>query len=71
MTRETLAGNDYRRDVSIDASNSPVDLGTALAEIAKGKGAADGENALDLGLLRTSGHSRDEQWVSSVLGKNK
>ncbi|MGN8252201.1 hemagglutinin repeat-containing protein [Pseudomonas sp. SMV7] len=71
VTRETLAGNDYRRDVSIDASNSPVDLGTALAEMVKGKGAADGENALDLGLLRTSGHSRSEQWVSSVQGKTK
>jgi hemolysin len=69
VSRETLSGNDYRRDVSIDASNSPVDLGTAIAEMAKGKGAADGENALDLGLLRTSGHSRSEQWVSSVQSK--
>ncbi|CAM3189260.1 hemagglutinin repeat-containing protein [Pseudomonas plecoglossicida] len=68
-TKETLSGNDYRRDVSFDASNSPVDLGTAIAEMAKGKGAADGENALDLGLLRTSGHSRSEQWVSTVQGK--
>ncbi len=71
VSQETLSGNDYRRDVSIDASNSPVDLGTAIAEMAKGKGAADGENALDLGLLRTSGHSRSEQWVSSVQGKVK
>ncbi|MGE8322073.1 MAG: hemagglutinin repeat-containing protein [Pseudomonas sp.] len=69
VTRESLSGNDYRRDVSIDASNSPVDLGTALAELAKGKGAAEGENALDLGLLRTSGHSRSEQWTSTVQGK--
>jgi hemolysin len=69
VSRETLSGNDYRRDVSVDASNSPVDLGTAIAEMAKGKGAADGENALDLGLLRTSGHNRSEQWVSSVQGK--
>ncbi|MEC4874402.1 hemagglutinin repeat-containing protein [Pseudomonas sp. NC26] len=69
VTKQTLSGNDYRRDVSIDASNSPVDLGTAIAQIAKGKGAADGENALDLGLLRTSGHNRSEQWVSSVQGK--
>ncbi|HGA2318935.1 TPA: hemagglutinin repeat-containing protein [Pseudomonas putida] len=69
VSRQTLSGNDYRRDVSVDASNSPVDLGTAIAEIAKGKGAADGENALDLGLLRTSGHGRSEQWVSSVQGK--
>ena len=68
VSRETLSGNDYRRDVSVDASNSPVDLGTAIAEMAKGKGAADGENALDLGLLRTSGHSRSEQWVSSLQG---
>ncbi|MNG72013.1 Hemolysin precursor [compost metagenome] len=71
VKRETLSGNDYRRDVSIDASNSPVDLGTAVAQIAKGKGAADGENALDLGLLRTSGHNRSEQWVSSTQGKAK
>ncbi|MEN5142944.1 hemagglutinin repeat-containing protein [Pseudomonas juntendi] len=66
VAQETLSGNDYRRDVSLDASNSPVDLGTAIAEMAKGKGAADGENALDLGFLRTSGHSRSEQWASSV-----
>lgn len=69
VTQQTLSGNDYRRDLSIDASNSPVDLGTAIAQISKGKGAADGENALDLGLLRTSGHSRNEQWVSGVQGK--
>ncbi|RCL23821.1 filamentous hemagglutinin [Pseudomonas sp. AFG_SD02_1510_Pfu_092] len=69
VTRETLTGTDYRRDVTIDASNSPVDLGTAVAEIAKGKGAAEGENALDLGLLRTSGHNRSEKWASSVQGK--
>lgn len=69
VSRETLSGNDYRRDVSIDASNSPADLGTAIAEMAKGKGAADGEQSLDLGLLRTSGHSRSEQWTSTVQGK--
>ncbi|AFO48666.1 MULTISPECIES: hemagglutinin repeat-containing protein [Pseudomonas] len=69
VTQETLSGNDYRRDLSLDASNSPVDLGTAIAEIAKSKMAADGENALDLGVLRTSGHSRSEQWASSMQGK--
>ena len=69
VTRETLSGSDYRRDVSLNASNSPVDLGTAIAEMAKGKGAAEGENALDLGVLRTSGYSRSEQWASSVQGK--
>ncbi len=69
ITRESLNGNDYRRDVSIDASNSLSDLGTAIADIAKSKGAAQGENALDLGLLRTSGHDRNEQWASSVQGK--
>ncbi|MBK4991700.1 hemagglutinin repeat-containing protein [Pseudomonas sp. S36] len=69
VTQETLNGSDYRRDVSVDASNSPVDLGTALADIAKGKGAAAGEAPLDLGLLRTSGHNRSEQWASSISGK--
>ncbi|MFB4390842.1 MULTISPECIES: hemagglutinin repeat-containing protein [unclassified Pseudomonas] len=69
VTRSGLSGSDYRRDVSVDASNSPVDLGTAIADIAKGKGSAGGENALDLGLLRTSGHNRTEQWTSSVQGK--
>ena len=69
VTQASLSGNDYRRDVSIDASNSPVDLGTAIAQVAKNKGAAAGENALDLGLLRTSGHSRSEQWASSIKGK--
>ncbi|MFR0714391.1 hemagglutinin repeat-containing protein [Enterobacterales bacterium BD_CKDN230030183-1A_HGKHYDSX7] len=69
VTQQTLSGTDLRRDVSVDASNSPVDLGTAIADIAKNKGAADGENALDLGLLRTSGHNRNEQWHSSIQGK--
>ncbi|WP_449434643.1 hemagglutinin repeat-containing protein [Pseudomonas putida] len=69
VTRETLSGNDYRREVSIDASNSPVDLVTAVADMVKGKGAANGENALDLGLLRTSGHNRSEQWVSNIQDK--
>ena len=69
VSRETLTGTDYRRDVAIDASNAPVDLGTAFVEMAKGKGAADGENALDLGLLRTSGYGRSEQWVSEVRQK--
>ena len=69
ITQQTLNGSDYRRDVSIDASNSPVDLGTAIAEIAKGKGAAGGDNALDLGLIRTSGHDRNEQWASSIGAK--
>ena len=71
ITRETLSGRDYRRDVSVDASNSLVDLGTAIADIAKTKGGASGENALDLGLLRTSGHNRSEQWTSSVQGMDK
>ena len=69
IKQQTLSGSDYRRAVSIDASNSPVDLGTAIAEIAKGKGAAEGENALDLGLIRTSGHNRNEQWASSLGAK--
>lgn len=69
IKQQTLSGSDYRRAVSLDASNSPVDLGTALAEIAKGKGAAGGENALDLGLIRTSGHNRTEQWASSLGAK--
>lgn len=69
VTQTSLSGNDYRRDVSINASNSPVDLGSAIAQVAKNKGAADGENALDLGLLRTSGHSRSEQWASRIQGK--
>ncbi|MFS0828358.1 hemagglutinin repeat-containing protein [Pseudomonas phoenicis] len=66
ITQQTLRGQDYRRDVGIDASNSAPDLGTAVAEFSKGKGAADGENALDLGLLRTSGYSRDGEWAASI-----
>ncbi|MBC3467716.1 hemagglutinin repeat-containing protein [Pseudomonas sp. RW10S2] len=69
VSRETLTGRDYQRNVSVDFSNSPVDMGTAIAELSKSKGAADGENALDLGLLRTSGHSRSEEWVSNVGSK--
>ncbi|WP_416310224.1 hemagglutinin repeat-containing protein [Pseudomonas guariconensis] len=71
VTRQTLSGSDYRRDVSIDASNSPVDLGTAIAELTKDKGAAQGDNPLDLGLVRTSGHNRNEQWASSIEQKRR
>ncbi|WP_145997248.1 hemagglutinin repeat-containing protein [Pseudomonas guariconensis] len=71
VTRQTLSGTDYRRDVSIDASNSPVDLGTAIAELAKDKGAAEGDNPLDLGLVRTSGHNRTEQWASHIEQKRR
>ncbi|WP_313740876.1 hemagglutinin repeat-containing protein [Pseudomonas sp.] len=66
ITQQTLRGQDYRRDVGIDASNSAPDLGTAIAELAKSRGAADGENALDLGLLRTSGYSRDGEWAAAI-----
>ncbi|UVK82068.1 hemagglutinin repeat-containing protein [Pseudomonas sichuanensis] len=69
VTRETLSGRDYRRDLSLDASNSPIDLGTAVLESTRGKGAAEGDNPLDLGLLRTSGHSRDAEWASRIDGK--
>ena len=69
VTEQTLYGRDYRRDFAVDASNSPVDLGTALLDVIKNSVRADGENGLDLGLLRTSGHSRSEEWVSSVGGK--
>lgn len=68
VTEQTLYGRDYRRDVAVDASNSPVDLGTALVDVINNTVRADGENGLDLGLLRTSGHSRSEEWVSSVGG---
>ena len=71
VTRQTLSGTDYRRDVSIDASNSPVDLGAAIAELAKDKGAAEGDNPLDLGLVRTSGHNRTEQWASHIEQKRR
>ncbi|MBA1189940.1 filamentous hemagglutinin N-terminal domain-containing protein [Pseudomonas entomophila] len=69
LSKETLSGYDYRRDVGLDASNAPVDLGTAIAQASQGAGAADGENALDLGLLRTRGHSTSAQWTSTVQGK--
>jgi len=70
VSQQTLRGQDYRRDVSVDASNSLVDMGTAVAEISKSRGAAEGENALDLGLLRTSGHSRDSEWKAAIQEKN-
>lgn len=69
LAKQSLSGRDYRRDVGIDGSNAPVDLGTAIADVVRNKGAADGENALDMGLLRTSGHSRNEQWPAHVQGK--
>ena len=69
LSKEGLSGHDYRRDVGLDASNAPVDLGTAIVQASQGVGAAAGENALDLGLLRTSGHSTPVQWTSTVQGK--
>jgi len=69
LSKETLSGHDYRRDVSLDASNAPVDLGTAIVQVSQNVGAAAGENALDLGLLRTSGHSNSAQWDATVRGK--
>lgn len=69
VSRETLSGRDYRRDVSFDVSNAPVDLGTAVLDSLKSKGAAEGENALDLGLLRTSGYDRSAQLASKIDAK--
>ncbi|HDS1735488.1 hemagglutinin repeat-containing protein [Pseudomonas sp. BP8] len=69
VTEQTLTGRDYRRDVVVDASNSPVDLGTALVDAVKTSRGTEGENALNLGLLRTSGHDRSEQWTAGVQGK--
>jgi len=69
VTRETLTGSDSRRDVSVDLSNAPVDIGTALVDSFKDKGAAQGENALDLGLLRTSGYNRNTELTSSIDSK--
>lgn len=69
ITRETLSGRDYRRDVNVTASNAPADLGGAIIGAIKDKGASGGENALDLGLIRTSGHDRNEQWPSTIQEK--
>ncbi|MDF2487859.1 MAG: filamentous hemagglutinin outer membrane protein [Pseudomonas sp.] len=69
VSQQTLSGRDYRRDVAIDASNAPVDLGTAVINGIKHSGASSGENPLDLGLLKTSGHDRREQWDAGILHK--
>ncbi|MHC6227071.1 hemagglutinin repeat-containing protein [Pseudomonas sp. X10] len=69
VTQETLNSRDYRRDVALDASNAPVDLTTAVVDAIKNRDASSGENALDLGLLRTSGHDRSSQLASSLQQK--
>ena len=69
VSQQTLGGRDYRRDVAIDASNAPVDLGTAVLNGIKHSGASSGENPLDLGLLKTSGHDRREQWNAGIQQK--
>ncbi|VVP75733.1 Hemolysin [Pseudomonas fluorescens] len=69
VSQQTLSGRDYRRDVAIDASNAPVDLGTAVINGIKHSGASSGENPLDLGLLKTSGHDRREQWKAGIQQK--
>ncbi|AIR87929.1 hemagglutinin repeat-containing protein [Pseudomonas cremoricolorata] len=71
LSLENLRGQDYRRDINLDASNSAVDLGTAVAEITKNRGAADGDNAVDLGLIRTSGHSNSSEWQAGIIEQRR
>lgn len=69
VSQRTLSGRDYRRDVAIDASNAPVDLSTAVIDGIRHSGEDNGENPLDLGLFKTSGHDRREQWDAGIQQK--
>jgi len=69
VSQQALSGRDYRRDVAIDASNAPVDLTTAVIDGIRNRDASSGENALDLGLLKTSGHDRRAQWSAGIQQK--
>ncbi|TDF78441.1 filamentous hemagglutinin N-terminal domain-containing protein [Pseudomonas sp. H9] len=66
LTQETLNGRDSRFEVGINASNAPVDLTTGLIDAYSGAGNSEGENSVDLGLLRTSGHNRSTSLASSI-----
>ncbi|WP_442109348.1 hemagglutinin repeat-containing protein [Pseudomonas sp. NUPR-001] len=66
VTQETLNGRDYRREVGINASNAPVDLTTGLIDAYRGSSGTGGENSVDLGVLRTSGHDRSTTLASSI-----
>ncbi|MDD2047457.1 hemagglutinin repeat-containing protein [Pseudomonas putida] len=69
VTQETLNGRDYRREVSVNASNAPVDLATGLIDAYRTAGTGNGENSVDLGLIRTSGHNHSSTLASSISAK--
>ncbi|MNJ26869.1 Hemolysin precursor [compost metagenome] len=66
VTKETLNGRDYRREVGINASNAPVDLIGGLIDAYSAAKAGREENPVDLGLIRTSGHDRSTTLASSI-----
>lgn len=70
LTQETLNGRDYRREVGINASNAPVDLVTGLINAYGATSSTKDDNAVDLGLVRTSGHDRASTFASSITQSN-
>lgn len=67
VTTQSLSGNDYRAAASVDLSTSVLDLIPAYVKGNSEKGAADGENWVNiLGLVKGSGHDRQEQWAASI-----
>ncbi|MEE1889606.1 hemagglutinin repeat-containing protein [Pseudomonas carassii] len=71
IARKTLNGRDHEREVKVDVSLSPVDLAGSLFSFIKNKvtgndGADNGDQSLDLGLVRTSGHDRSVEYVSKI-----
>ncbi|WP_136477904.1 hemagglutinin repeat-containing protein [Pseudomonas sp. DG56-2] len=70
ISQETLNGRDYRRAVNVNASNAPVDLISGLIEHYSSANSGEGENAVDLGLVSTSGHDRRTVLASSLISKS-
>ncbi|SPO68379.1 hemagglutinin repeat-containing protein [Pseudomonas sp. JV241A] len=67
VTQQALQGRDYYREVGVNASNAPVDLVSGLINVyGSGGNANGGEQPVDLGLLRTSGHDRSSILASSI-----
>ena len=69
VTQETLSGRDYRREVSINASNAPVDLVTGLIDAYRTAGTGNDDNSVDLGLIRTRGHNHSSTLASGISAK--
>jgi len=73
ITERELNGSDSRSDFAINASSSPLQLGTALfKEFSKTRDPqSQKDERFNLGLLRTGGHEQSQLLTSGVDQKNR